>query len=56
MQLKGQTLQLGEKSKLKLGPDSYCAVSRESSESFTCVFRTRDDENPYKTGKKLFSP
>ena len=49
-QLKGQMLQLGEKSKFKVGEDRYCAINRDSKSSLTCVFNTGDVSSTYKAG------
>ncbi|KAJ8681846.1 hypothetical protein QAD02_017638 [Eretmocerus hayati] len=49
LQLKGQSLQLGEKSKFKVGEERYCASNRGSKSSLTCVFKTNDESRMYKT-------
>ncbi|XP_043266493.1 uncharacterized protein [Venturia canescens] len=46
--LKGQTLSLGKKSKLKMGDERYCAVNRNNAGSLTWVFNTGRETKPYK--------
>lgn len=50
MDLKGQTIQIGDKSKFKIKEDTYCAITKNIKSSFTCVFSTDNELARYKTG------
>jgi len=46
--LKGQTLLLGEKSKLKIGEGRYSAVNQDRASRLTCIFGTGNNTKPFK--------
>lgn len=47
-ELIGQTLVLGDKSKLKVGEKKYCAIKQSMQHGVTCVFSTSKTNSPYK--------
>ncbi|XP_012284432.1 uncharacterized protein LOC105701877 [Orussus abietinus] len=47
--LRGHMLQLGERSKLKIGDDSYYAIQRGIKENITCVFNAGKQKKQYRT-------
>ncbi|KAI4488634.1 hypothetical protein M0802_011450 [Mischocyttarus mexicanus] len=47
-ELIGQTLELGDKSKLKVGEKKYCAIKQSMQCGVTCVFSTSETNSPYK--------
>ncbi|XP_015187177.1 PREDICTED: uncharacterized protein LOC107072080 [Polistes dominula] len=47
-ELIGQTLTLGDKSKLKVGEKKYCAVKQNMQHGVTCVFSTSKTNSLYK--------
>ncbi|XP_014210043.1 uncharacterized protein LOC106640492 [Copidosoma floridanum] len=48
LHLKGQTLQLGNKSSFKIGEDKYCTANRENKSSLTCIFNIESESNKYR--------
>ncbi|XP_031787941.1 uncharacterized protein LOC103316599 [Nasonia vitripennis] len=49
LQLKGQTLQFGDKSKIKIGEDKYSAINRSCKSNLTCVLNKDKTSHVYKT-------
>ncbi|KAI4482607.1 hypothetical protein M0804_008460 [Polistes exclamans] len=47
-ELIGQTLALGDKSKLRVGEKKYCAIKQSMQHDVTCVFGTSKTNSPYK--------
>lgn len=47
-ELKGQSFNLGNKTKMKIGQEKYQATSVSSSDCYTCVFGTGKREKPFK--------
>ncbi|XP_017886399.1 uncharacterized protein LOC108628762 [Ceratina calcarata] len=48
IELKGQTLTFGEKSKFKVKDEKYCAVNHEVKSNVTCIFNTNSVKSRYK--------
>uniref|UniRef100_A0A0C9RXA2 INPP5B_0 protein n=1 Tax=Fopius arisanus TaxID=64838 RepID=A0A0C9RXA2_9HYME len=48
LELQGQILHLGAKTKMKIGQEKYQATSHDTSDCLTCVFGTGRDDKPFK--------
>lgn len=52
-ELHGQTITLGNKSKIKIKDERYCAVTHNMKCNITCVFNAGKDIPQYKTGNSI---